>query len=475
MNPPFIADQEDIPMAQIDIENTPYSYSPALNSSLDDLSSRVAEMRSSGGRLSGDALAKIRKFFRIKSIYHSNAIEGNILDVGETRQVVEHGLTITGKPLKDQAEAKNLSEALDLLEDLAKTKTDPIREIHIRQIHQLILKGISDSDAGNYRTVDVEISGSKYRPYGPEEISIKMEEYATWLSSVTSCEPEAGSKNAILHAAVAHTWFVTIHPFIDGNGRTARLILNLMLMRAGFPIAIITKEDRQRYYDSLEESQASDLSHFISLLTESIEESLEEYEEAMKENVAAEEWAQSLASKFTKEGEVKVRNEFEVWRHAMELLRSHFKQITELMGDKIIIGKLYFNDFGSLEYEKYLSLRAGRRANRTWFFRIDFIREKRTARYLFLFGHPSRELRSKCRDVALHVAREEPPGSFNYERLEIISQTMQNIPTVLEIGYMPEHEEFVVRTSMSRSKRDKIESLGKRFFNEVVSMHFSND
>jgi len=462
-------------MAQIEIENTPYSYSPALNYSLDDLSSRVAEMRSSGGRLSGDALAKIRKFFRIKNIYHSNAIEGNVLNVGETRQVVEHGLTITGKPLKDQAEAKNLSEALDLLEELAKAKTNSIREVDIRQIHQLILKGISDSDAGNYRTVAVEISGSKYRPYGPEEISIKMEEYARWLSSVTSCEIEAGSKNAILHAAVAHTWLVTIHPFIDGNGRTARLILNLMLMRAGFPIAIITKEDRQRYYDSLEESQASDLSHFISLLTESIEESLEEYEEATKEDIATEEWAQSLASKFTRKGEVRVRNEFEVWRHAMELLRSHFKQITELMSDKVIIGKLYFNDFGSLEYEKYLSLRAGRRANRTWFFRIDFTMEKRTARYLFHFGHPSRELRSKCSDVTLHVAREEPPGSFNYERLETISQTMQNIPTVLEIGYMPEREKFVVRTSVSRSKIDKIESLGKRFFDEVVRMHFSND
>ena len=458
-------------MSLIDIPGTSYCYEESLGGELRKLSERVKHMRAEG-RLSPDVLHRIRKFFRLKNIYHSNAIEGNILDVGETRQVVELGLTITGKPLKDQAEARNLSEALDLLEDLAKDADKPLTESDIRQVHLLVLKGIDDG-AGAYRSVPVEISGSKFLPPGPESVAAEMREFAGWIgnSSAPSDEAFAGV-GGLITAAVAHTWLVRVHPFIDGNGRVARLLMNLLLMRYGFPIAIISKEDRLRYYDTLEVSQSSDLSPFINLLTECIEESLEEYERAAEEQREQNEWVQSLAQKFSRSERTRAENEYEVWRNAMELLKSHLRQIANILNetpDFTAFGEVYFKDFGNLEFEKYASLRFGDSAKRTWFFRVDFRKGDKSARYLFFFGCSSWTLRQRC-DVTLHVAREEPPGSYHYERLERFDAS--NIPDVVELGYEMSKEQFVVRGRNDSVVFRRVEEFGKKFFEDIVDKHF---
>lgn len=260
----------------IEIQGTAYFCEEAGLPGIEALAARVRDMRA-GGKLSREVLYRIRRCFRIKNIYHSNAIEGNALSVGEVRDVVERGLTITGKPLKDQAEARNLSGALDLLEELVGNAGAPLTESGIRQLHAFVLDGISD-EAGAYRSVPVAISGSDYAPPGPVSVPAEMAELGRWLASASiAAEDSFSGVKGLLAAAAAHTWFVTIHPFIDGNGRVARLLLNLMLLRHGWPIAIITKEDRFRYYDALEASQSSDLTPFAVLVSECIEESLEEY------------------------------------------------------------------------------------------------------------------------------------------------------------------------------------------------------
>ena len=450
-----------------EIDGTFYSFDEAQIPLLEELSSRVQEMRNSGD-LSPRTLAQIRKFFRLKNIYHSNAIEGNILEIGETRQVVEQGLTLTGKPLKDQAEAKNLNEALDFLEDLASSADRPISEADIRQIHHFVLKGIHDENAGNYRLRPVEISGSAYKPPPPEEVAPQMQELGQWLSSISKVNHKHGVLEAILYAAAAHTWFVYIHPFIDGNGRTARLLMNLILMRYSYPIAIITKADRLRYYDALEDSQSSDLSAFLALVTECINESLEEYEEALKIQTEEQEFYASIAKSLSTKEEVRAKNEYEVWKNAMELLRSYFRQATELLHNQTI-GSVRFRDFGTLEFEKYLSLRQGESAKRTWFFRIDFESGEQSARYLFFFGWPHYSLRETT-DVTLHLSREEPPKSFNYEHLD--SPRISKTPQMVEIGYHTHLESFTMRLKSGPVKQEKLEQIGRKFFAEVSKIHF---
>jgi Fic family protein len=424
----------------------------------------------SGGTLTPEVLGKLRKYFRIKNIYHSNAIEGNKLDIGETRLVVEQGLTISGLPLKDQAEAKNLSAALDFLEELSANAEAPITESDIRQIHYLVLTGINQNNAGKYRSIPVEISGSAFKPPNPEHVLSKMSDFGKWLSEASRPGMLFAQYEAILVASAAHTWFVTIHPFIDGNGRVARLLMNLLFMRYGFPIAVLTREDRARYYDALELSQSSDLTGFVSLVTESLEESLEEYESAAAEQREALEWANSIAMKFGEKEKTTASNHYEVWKNAMELLKSLIRQTADLLDANAEVGKIYFKDFGGLGFEKYLSLKNYGSVKKTWFFRIDFKIGSRAARYLFFFGSPSLSMRGNDVDVTLHVSREEPPGSFYYERLDSISAP--NVPNTVEIGYSARSEAFVVRGVDSRIREEKVDRLCRQFIQEVVEKNF---
>ena len=346
-------------------------------------------------------------------------------------------------------------------------------ERDIREIHSLVLKGVDDDNAGKYRTVPVEISGSEYSPPGPESIAAKMQEVGSWLAKATVPGEKFAfaSADGILAGAVAHTWFVRVHPFIDGNGRVARLLMNLVLMRFGIPIAIISRDDRLRYYDALETAQASDLSSFVALLCECVHESLEEYEDAAKERKGQEQWVKSPAERFEVQEAAKLRNEHEVWRSAMDLLMGYMRQTAEMISESASAARIYFREFGHLEVEKYMKIKNGQSAKRTWFFRVDFRSGDRTARYLFFFAGPSHALRKDC-DVTLWIVREEPSGSYFYERLENIDAP--NVPGMREIGYSARSERFVSRHVGDKIKKDKIEKIGKDFYEDVIKKHFSS-
>jgi Fic family protein len=423
------------------------------------------------GSLTPEALRVIRQFFKVKNIYHSNAIEGNQLDLGETRMVIEQGLTITGKPLKDTAEAKNLSHALDYFEELAST-TDAFTCNDIRQVHSLILKDIDDENAGRYRQVSVEVSGSAFTPPDPESVAPRMTDFCEWLSGISQGTGD-NRTNVIGLAAAAHAWLVRVHPFTDGNGRTARIVMNLILMRYGYPIAVLTKDDRQRYYDALEASQSSDLTPFVALIAESVSESLDEYERAATEQMAQVEWAQSLVSKFTAPQRIRARNHYELWKSAMELFKNYVRQIAGLLDEQAERpSRIYFTDFGMIEYEKYLSLRNGYSAKRTWCFRTDFRPGVHAVRYLFSFGYASQQVRghiSPGDSVCLYVSAQVAP--YQFERMDNLPQT--NHPSLREIAYSAEKEQFVARFGDGTIAVSRVEPIVQRFFNEVVERNFT--
>ena len=202
----------------IEVRNTPFEYSSMLYARLLRLDRRVQDMRRVG-KLSPEALRRIRQFFKIKGIYHSNAIEGNSLTIGETKLVIQEGITLTGKTLKDQAEASNLSHALDFMESLAVSSGKPIVQSDLRQIHALILQNIESEFAGRYRNTEVKISGSDYEPTPVHLIPQQMDELVAYIAHVTSPD-SSGHDLPLICATAAHAWLAQIHPFVDGNGRT---------------------------------------------------------------------------------------------------------------------------------------------------------------------------------------------------------------------------------------------------------------
>ena len=447
------------------INGAPFMYYENLEERLLDLHARVQDMRKAG-KLNPQALRRIQKYFRIKGIYHSNAIEGNALTIGETRLVVEMGMTLAGKTLRDQAEAKNLSHALDFMEEIAVSKDRPITLSDLRQIHTLILKDIQDEYAGKYRAGEVKISGSEYKPPAAHLISQNMDELGTYVKAVTSPDsPDADLP--ILCAAAAHAWLAQIHPFIDGNGRTARILMNLILMRRGYPICIITRDDRLRYYDALEESQAGDLTPLIELVYENLEESLEEWEKAVQEQRQEQEWLTSTIARLEGPALSRARNEYEVWLRAMELLKSYFKQTVDALNEMTTVGSVHlqFKDFGTLSFEKYVSLRDGGSAKKTWFFGIRFKADGKDVKYLFFFGYSDYRLRQRAR-VILILAKDI---DHSYVPLKDITQS--NKPDIFQVGFDIASQTFVALTISGVQER-KVENFAREFFTQVVQHDF---
>ena len=208
----------------------------------------------------------LREKLIVEWTYNSNAIEGNTMTLSETKVVLE-GITIGGKSMVEHLETINHREAIMLVEDMV-SKKEPLSEWNIKNIHALILKEIDNPNAGKYRTENVVISGAKHVPPKHYEISLLMQKL------IMEYQKNWSDYHPIVRAALLHGEFVKIHPFVDGNGRTARLLLNFELMRSGYTPIIIKNDSRAKYYD------VNDLAHttlnyepFIELAADLVVES----------------------------------------------------------------------------------------------------------------------------------------------------------------------------------------------------------
>ncbi|KAF0133684.1 MAG: filamentation induced by cAMP protein Fic [Candidatus Saganbacteria bacterium] len=226
---------------------------------------------------------KLKEQFQIEMTYNSNGIEGNSLTMKETFLVINEGITIKGKPLKDHLEAKDHYAALQYLYELVeKDKKHTISELLIRHLHQLVVMDTDREWAGKYRDGNVIIGGAKHAPPEAIEIHGKMHDLIVWFKqNINKLHP-------IELAAIFHHKLVFVHPFFDGNGRTARLAMNLLLMGKGYPLAVISKNDRKKYYRVLAEADKNNFVPLVRFLAQAVERSLDIYLKVLKtKNVKA--------------------------------------------------------------------------------------------------------------------------------------------------------------------------------------------
>lgn len=220
------------------------------------------------------------EWFKVELTYSSNAIEGNTLTRLETAEIIEKGITavISGKSLRDQLEAVNHAKALDYIKNLAKDIKSHqfITEDHIKAVHKIILTGIDDGWAGKYRLTDVFIRGSDTEFPSPHAVPYAMKEFIQWLNGQQIAHP-------VRVAADTHFKFVSIHPFIDGNGRTARLLMNLVLIMHGYPMAVIRNENRTEYLATFDKARNEmNMQPFYDIVENAVESSLDVYIKAGK-------------------------------------------------------------------------------------------------------------------------------------------------------------------------------------------------
>ena len=238
---------------------------------IDGLKAKLSSLRP----LPAEAVKKINDAMAIQYTYDSNRIEGNTLTLQETALVINEGVTISGKSMREHLEAMNHAEAIELIKDVAK-KNVPITEGVIKQLHGIVLHGIDKENAGKFRTVPVMISGSEFVPPQPYLIMSDMEHFIAKYNELKS----AHKTHPVMMAAFLHDELVRIHPFIDGNGRTSRLLMNLYLLRQGYPIISLKSDNdsKLRYYQALEKSHTTgDRSDFEEFIAETVHDTLKKY------------------------------------------------------------------------------------------------------------------------------------------------------------------------------------------------------
>lgn len=231
--------------------------------------------------LKNEQLQSIKAMYDVELTYNSNAIEGSTLDYAETKIILLEGLTIGGKSTKEHLEAINHKSAIDYIEEIAQKQTKSIKRTDVLAIHRIILRGIYDPNAGYYRAYDVYVNkgeGKKHMFPEPNKIENLMDNFYLWLKENRNLHP-------VLLAAEAHYRLVSIHPFIDGNGRCARLLMNLVLIQNGYPPAIIKMAKRREYLDAIQNADNEDMNDFYNFVVDAELESLGIYLDTIRNNI----------------------------------------------------------------------------------------------------------------------------------------------------------------------------------------------
>jgi Fic family protein len=262
-----LSQHQENPLASLINDYLTVSYQAKLEQ-IDQLKSWLDDFRPFESKI----VTELKKLYDVRFTYNSNAIEGNTLTQSETELVLTKGITVGGKTLDEHLEAIGHKEAIDYIELLSQKNT-AINEWEIKQIHHLILRKINPDEAGSYRTLDVMAAGTNYHYPAHYLLSQLMRDFAIWLNSA-----DALKLHSVKYAAIAHYRFVSIHPFRDGNGRTARLLMNLLLIRSGYPIAVINNQIRNDYINALAYAQQNqdDLDQLFDLVGDAVINSLVE-------------------------------------------------------------------------------------------------------------------------------------------------------------------------------------------------------
>jgi Fic family protein len=252
------------------------TYREEFQSTFERLYDKLAVLKQSRP-LPNIALQKIKEALSIEWTYNSNSIEGNTLTLRETQMVLQDGITVKGKSLREHFEVKNHEKAIHYLFSISNDDYT-LKSSDILSLHRLVLNMIEDDFAGRLRNGGVRISGANFIPPNANKVSDLIDEL------VDFCNTNPLHLNDIELAMVFHHKFVWIHPFFDGNGRTVRLVMNLLLMRKGFPPAIILSNDRKKYYEALNQANNGNYHKLILLMCQALERTLNIYLSSLPDN-----------------------------------------------------------------------------------------------------------------------------------------------------------------------------------------------
>ena len=298
-----------------------------------DLRKRIAakkEVLDSKRPIPMSILHRLREDFAVEWTYNSNSIEGNTLTIAETKMILEDGITVGGKTLREHFEVINHDKAITYLEELADS-TEEFRTIDLLNIHSLVLSNIIDDFAGRYRPGMVRIVGANFTPPNARKVPELLEGLVDYINN----NPER--YEILTVATLFHHRFVHIHPFTDGNGRTVRLAMNLLLLRAGYPPVFILAKDRKKYIRALNEANQGNYNTLLLMMYQAAERSLNiyinsiggDYEDYLPTGIIAEDpevrYGQEYLSLLARKGRIDAYKEGRVWLTTKSAVQAYQK------------------------------------------------------------------------------------------------------------------------------------------------------
>jgi Fic family protein len=417
------------------------------------------------GPLEEVSLEKLREDFKAAHIYHSAGIEGNTLTLQETLVVLSEGIDISGKPIKESIEVRNLGRAFDYLQELSATSSE-IRETDIRSLHKLIIGDDSTYLPGEYRRTGVTIAGADIIP--PEPISVPglMAELVEWLNVNRD-------RNALVLATLAHHRLTAIHPFADGNGRVSRLVMNLLLLKRGVPIANVQREERARYYEALSFADVGLFDDLVQLIANDSRRLFLTYLRLRKESKRMEEWASRWGTTHAEHLRRRESREFELWQSRMRQVILTIKAAAELLEERMERVRIRVkDDYTPIDFEKYQQLQSRGYAEHTYALQLTFAVSATgaTHKYMFRFARNSNKFSRSARFIPLEL-NYWIEGEQRYVRL---SDLPSQHPVRLREIYFSDGGDVAARIYNFGNRRDA-EETGKAitdytqmFFDDVL-------
>lgn len=344
-------------------------------------------------------------------VHASAVIEGNKLSRRETIVVLSTGIIEAGSR-KDQQEVINLADACIYLQECLDNKA-PLSVQLIKEIHQKILTNIDAKNAGCFRSVDVAISGAKVSP--PSHLDVP-----NLIESIVSLENSAEA-HPIQIAAWIHWAFARIHPFVDGNGRVARLVQDYVLLKNNYVPASVQPEDRERnYYEALESADLGNGEDFLEIIAKNVLRTSERYLSIIRDEQSKSIWIEKIAKAASEKVKQTEHRKFLITQKTYDSLKHEFESICSELNSQLTDMRVNFKDYGSLDFEKYLDLKSKGRATRTWLFGLNFKYGEIDQRFIFWFDSHYRSAQD-IRDFgqnAITILLSMQDSAGGYKKLE---------------------------------------------------------
>jgi len=409
----------------------------ALIEDVAETARRVNEYRP----LPGEVVRRIDDELSGERVYSSNAIEGNTLELRETLMILKQGIEGVKKK-REAKEARNLGEAIRCVADRLAGGPSLHNVKSFLELHQMILRDIKDDCAGKLRTQRVMIQAAKHQPPDHELVPALVDRVFEHLNR----ERHA---NVLLRAAWVHWAIARIHPFVDGNGRMARLWQDVVLFEGGLTCAIIRPEDRRNYLDALVSADDGDFNPLVQLVASRVAATFDRYLVEVGRTEAFEEWVAEVAGEVDERAAERAELSYARWKRRMEQVRREFELCTAKVSGASKNVRIQVERYPLIDQTQWQNIRDGIGAEKTWFFRVDFASQNRRLRYFFFFGKhfwsdlDNQDERAEKR-VSLLISEDD--GSGAAERLD----KLENCPIALREVFVVD-DQLVCRMVAPRS------------------------